>query len=130
MGASEAKNWQQSAWQEKHVTHTGQAEPKRQVKVKVHKRWVTPGEKLMYTVFSVLAVVALFFAVSFSSSADALNRDVQQLQQQVQEQQSANENLQFKVKELSNPDRILRIAKENGLQIQNTQVKQASMIAN
>lgn len=128
MGATEAKNWQYQG-HEQRVTEP-QRETKRQVKVKVNKRWVTTGEKFIYTVFSAVAVIGLFFTVSFSSTADSLNRDVQKLEQEVKQQQTVNKNLEYKVKELSNPDRILTIAKENGLKIQNTEVKQASVFSN
>lgn len=114
-------------WQEEYGNPQVQQSPKRQVKIKIHKkRWVTTGEKFLYSVFSGVMVTSLFFVVSFSSSTDTLNREVQALQQKVQQQQNLNQNLEYKVKELSNPDRILEIAKENGLKIQNTQVKQAN----
>ncbi|SDL77039.1 cell division protein FtsL [Sediminibacillus halophilus] len=127
MSTSPLKNWQDS-WQE-----TGRhtiPDTKKQVKVKVQKKkWITTGEKFIYTVFSAVLVGALYFSVSLSNSTDALNREVQQLEQQVESQQELNQNLEYKAKELSNPDRILRIAKENGLKIQNTQVKQATQIS-
>ncbi|UFU00935.1 cell division protein FtsL [Radiobacillus kanasensis] len=129
MSASEARNWQQS-WQQQ-TNPTIHTEPERKVKVKINKkRWVTTGEKVLYTVCSAIAVTALFFIVSFSISVDSINRDVQQMEQQMDKQQVQNENLEYKVKELSNPDRILKIAKENGLKIQNAEVKQASTISN
>ncbi|MDC3416486.1 cell division protein FtsL [Aquibacillus salsiterrae] len=123
MATSEARNWQQS-WQEQVTTR--QVEPERKVKVNGQKRWITTGEKFIYSIVSVLTVVMLLFTVSYSISLDSLNRNVQQLEQDVEQQQVQNENLSYKVKEFSNPSRILRIAKENGLQIQNASVKQAS----
>lgn len=127
MAASEARNWQQS-WQEQ-VSPNIHSEPNRKVKVKVQRRWITTGEKFIYAVFSLVTVIALLFTVGYSSSLDSINRDVQKLESSVQNQQVQNENLVYKVKEYSNPNRILRIAKENGLKIQNTSVKQASQIA-
>ncbi|MDL4841271.1 cell division protein FtsL [Aquibacillus rhizosphaerae] len=128
MNSSEARSWQQS-WEEE-ITPNRQTESKPQVKIKVSKRWITPGEKFIYTLFSLVTITTLLFTVSFSSTTDSLNREVQQLENEVQQQQSINDNLQYKVKEYSNPDRILRIAKENGLNVQNTQVKQASSFSN
>ncbi|WP_407268079.1 cell division protein FtsL [Radiobacillus sp. PE A8.2] len=130
MSAEHARNWQQS-WEETKTNPTRSTKPKRQVQVKVHKKaWITVGEKVLYSTFAVAMVVALFFAVSFSASADSLNRDVQNLEQQVKQQQELNANLEYKVQDLSNPERILRIAEENGLKIQNSKVKQASEISN
>ncbi|WP_026570458.1 MULTISPECIES: cell division protein FtsL [Sediminibacillus] len=127
MSTSPLKNWQGS-WQE-----TGRQtlpDQKKQVKVKVQKKkWITTGEKFIYTICSAVLVGALYFSVSLSNSTDALNRDVQQLEQQVKSQQEQNQNLEYKAKELSNPDRILEIAKKNGLKIQNSEVKQATQIS-
>lgn len=124
MSAIPAKKWQQTQPQRKQ-------ERERQVKVKVHnKKWVTAGEKLLYTLFSGVIIAFSVFMVSFSSTTDSLNRDLQQLEQNVQKQQTYNENLKYKKKELSNPDRIIQIAKENGLKIQNSKVKQASKVTN
>ncbi|WP_077622115.1 cell division protein FtsL [Sediminibacillus massiliensis] len=126
MSSAPVKNWQQS-WEQTH----GSPEKKKQVKVKIHKkRWVTTGEKILYTLFSGVMVVGLYFTVSFSNTTDSLNRDLQSLEQNVDKQQEINSNLEYKVEELSNPDRILDIAKDNGLKIQNAEVKQATKISN
>lgn len=120
-----------NAEQIKHIQHQEQEQTQKQVKVKVQKkRWISRGEKFLYTVASGIVLAASVFMVQFSSTTDALNRDVQKLEQQVKVQKTTNENLQYEVKELSNPDRILKIAKENGLKIQNAKVKQASTIGN
>ncbi|UOR12928.1 cell division protein FtsL [Halobacillus amylolyticus] len=104
---------------------------KQQSKVKVHKKqWISTGEKFLYTVFTGAVMAASIFMVNFTSSTDTLNRNIQELEQQVQQQQSHNETLAYQVKELSNPDRILEIAKEHGLDIQNAKVKQAGFLEN
>ncbi|GGC80590.1 cell division protein FtsL [Thalassobacillus devorans] len=119
-----------NAEQIKHMQQPEEQQQK-QVKVKVQKkRWISRGEKFLYTAVSGIVLTASVFMVQFSSTTDALNRDVQKLEQHVKVQKAENESLQYEVKELSNPDRILKIAKENGLNIQNAQVKQASTIGN
>ncbi|SDJ74320.1 cell division protein FtsL [Sediminibacillus albus] len=128
MSTSPLKNWQQS-WQQTEGNPQTTTETKRQVKVQ-KKKWISTGEKFLYTMFSAIVLTVLYFSVSFSSSTDALNREVQQLEKQVESQQEVNENLEYKKKELSNPDRILEIAKDNGLKIQNAEVKQATQLAN
>src|SRR5690625_3863480 len=65
------------------------------------------------------------YIVSFSSSTDTLNRDVQSLEVQVQQMKVDNESLSFEVRELSKPERITKIARDNGLKIQDAQVKRA-----
>ncbi|MFD1038084.1 cell division protein FtsL [Virgibacillus byunsanensis] len=124
MIANQARSWEQS--------YTSQAPKKeKKVAVKVHKQgWITKGEKLLYTVVGMGLIIAAIFITSFSSSTDTLNRNIQSLEQTVQHQQVKNEGLLFEMKELSRPERITRIAKENGLTIQNAEVKQASAFNN
>ncbi|CDQ19847.1 cell division protein FtsL [Halobacillus karajensis] len=108
-----------------------QPEKQKQVKVKVHKKkWISTGEKFLYSFSTAAVLAASVFLVHTSAETDAINRDIRSLEQDIQQQQSQNENLAYQVKELSNPDRILSIAKENGLNIQNAQVKQAGKINN
>lgn len=121
MSTEQARKWQS--------THPTYNEQQKQVTVKVHKqRWISRGEKALYSLVTSILVATAVFIVSFSANVDSLNRDVQKLQNNIKEQQIHNENLEYKVKELSNPNRILNIAKENGLKIQNAQVKQVSSV--
>jgi len=119
MSANHAYKWQQN--NEESVQHD------QKVTVKVKKRgWITRGEKLIYSVFSAGLIIAGAFIVNFSSSTDALNREIQTLEQTVQNQQMYNESILLESKELSRPERILQIAKDNGLSIQNSEVVQTS----
>ncbi|WP_188205719.1 cell division protein FtsL [Alkalibacillus aidingensis] len=106
-------------------------EPKRRVEQQpiptpkpVQKPWFTKGEKVLYTLGIVIMAITAIVVVSFSSSVDSMNRDVQNLNNEVQELQSQNTSLQAEVQELSNPNRILSIAQENGLDIRHADVKQ------
>ncbi|HEX6594837.1 MAG TPA: cell division protein FtsL [Bacillota bacterium] len=94
------------------------------------KKWITKGEKILYSAVSVTLVIAALYIVSFSSSTDTLNRDLQNLEQNVHTQEMKNEELLYEVKELSEPARITKIAKENGLKIQDSRVKQANSFNN
>ncbi|KHE72747.1 cell division protein FtsL [Halobacillus sp. BBL2006] len=108
-----------------------QPEKQKQVKVKAHKkRWISTGEKFLYSISTTAVIAASLFFVQFSSATDSLNRDIRSLEKDISQQESHNENLAYQVKELSNPDRILKIAKENGLNIQNAKVKQAGTVSN
>ena len=124
MSANHAHNWQQSSPQ-----HKPNKEPKVVVKVKKNG-WITKGEKLIYSLFGVSVLVCGIFIVSFSSTTDTINRELQQLEQTVSTQQVKNEGLLFEMKELSRPERIIQIAEENGLKIQNTEIKQAQSFNN
>ncbi|MET3682044.1 cell division protein FtsL [Alkalibacillus flavidus] len=92
----------------------------------VKKPWFTKGEKVLYTLGVIIMAVLAIVVVNFSSSVDTLNRDVQQLNNQLTDVKTQNDSLRADVQELSNPNRILTIAEENGLNIRHAEVKQAS----
>lgn len=122
MSAHHARSWQ---------TNPSPNPSPKKVSVKVKKQgWVTKGEKVIYAFIAVLVIVTGIFMVSLSSSTDAINRDLQQLETTVQEQRITNEGLAFEVKELSRPERIISIAESHGLKIQNAEVKQAQAVDN
>jgi len=119
MNTNHARSWQQEYGQQ-----TKQQQKKIVIRVK-KKSWLTKGEKVIYSFISVLLIIAGVYIVSFSSKTDTLNRSLQSVEQQVEHQKVENESLQFEVRELSKPERITKLAKENGLKIQDTQVKRA-----
>lgn len=122
MSASHARNWQQQ---------TTAPQKDKQVVIKVRKQsWITKGEKVLYSITGTCLLSAAIYMVSFASATDTINRDVQALQNTVQQQQVQNEGLLFEKKELSRPERIVKIAKENGLQIQDAEIKQVSALNN
>lgn len=124
MAAPKLKNWQQ-------VGQPQKREQDKKVVVKVRKpAWITKGEKLMYSVVGVALLSFGIYVVSYASSTDTLNRELQQLETQVQNQQIENEGLTFEVSELSRPERITKIAKDHGLKIQDAKVKKASAFNN
>lgn len=120
MNANHAHKWQQS--------YATQEPKKKQVAVVRKKSWITKGEKLLYSVVGTCLLGASIFIVSFSSTTDSINRQLQSLEQKVQKQQVVNEGLLHEKKELQRPERITRIAKENGLKIQESNVKHASAL--
>ena len=124
MQTNHARNWQQNH------AHSLQQEPKKII-IKVHKKsWLTKGEKIIYALFGVVLIAACIYIVSFSSTTDSLNRELQTLEANVEQQRIENETLMFEKDELSKPERITAIAKENGLKIQATKVKRAQAETN
>lgn len=120
VNTNHARNWQREQIERRHE------QEKKKVVIRTKKRsMITRGEKLIYSSFCVLLTVASIYVVTFSSSMDKLNRNIQSLDKTVQQQKLENENLIFEINELSKPERITKIAKENGLKIQETQVKRA-----
>ncbi|MFC4023246.1 cell division protein FtsL [Oceanobacillus longus] len=124
MSANQARSWQQTNPQ-----HNPTKEQKVAVKVKKNG-WITKGEKIIYSLLGVTVIVSSIFIVSYSSTTDTINRELQQLEQTVSTQQVKNEGLLFEMKELSRPERIIQIADKNGLKIQNAEVKQAQSFNN
>lgn len=125
MNTSHAHSWQQTR-----PEHT-QTQQDQKVSVKVRKQgWITKGEKAIYSIMGMCVILAGIFIVSFSSSTDTVNRELQQLEKTIQHQQANNEALSFEVKELSRPERITKIARDNGLKIQDAKVKQAHAFNN
>ncbi|MFC4404674.1 cell division protein FtsL [Gracilibacillus xinjiangensis] len=126
MSTQHAKNWQiQEDWRGK--TEKKQTVVKKQVVVP--KRWVTRGEKFIYSLCACILIATLTYLVHFSSTLDQLNRDIQTLNTDISNQQTMNQNLSYEVKELSQPERIIANAKEHGLELKNSKVKQADEIS-
>lgn len=120
MNTNHARNWQREQIERRHE------QEKKKVVIRTKKRsMITRGEKLIYSIFCIMLTVASIYVVTFSSSMDKLNRNIQSLDKTVQQQKLENENLNFEINELSKPERITKIAKENGLKIQETKVKRA-----
>src|SRR5690625_462595 len=125
MNRTEARNYQTTVPQRPRRYDQDQSAKKL---IKVKSRSITRGEQLLFSVFFICLTLASVYMVSYNSNIDSLNRDLQRLDHEISEQQSINENLSHQVMEYSNPERILMIAKKNGLDIQNTQVKQATSV--
>ncbi|MDY0405969.1 cell division protein FtsL [Virgibacillus sp. 179-BFC.A HS] len=116
------------SWQQNYESHAQQPQ-KKQVVIK-KSGWITHGEKVLYSIAGICLIIAAVFVVSFSSQTDTLNRNLQDLEQKVQKQELKNAGLADEVKELSRPERIIKIAKENGLKVQEAKVKQARNFGN
>lgn len=118
MNTNHARKWE--------VPLTTAPRKETKVAVKVRKQsWITKGEKILYSIIGVAMIIACAFVVSYSSSTYTLNKEVQSLESTVQAQQEANDLLSFEVEKLSLPERITKIAKDNGLKIQDAEVKHA-----
>ncbi|PWU68959.1 cell division protein FtsL [Gracilibacillus dipsosauri] len=127
MSTQHARNFQNhETWKEHQQTKQPNIVRKR---VAVQKRWITRGEKFLYSLFAFGLLLGLAYMVYFSSHIDQLNRNIQTMNTEISQQTSLNQNLSYEVKELSQPDRIIANAKKHGLEIQNAKVKQASEVA-
>ena len=121
MNSSEAQKWKTTKSSAK-STHIQTEQEKVHIKVTKSGR-ITKGEKYIYIFFSIILILVSTYIVSYSAKTDTMNRELQSFEEKITNQQYLNEGLTFEVKELSQPERITRIAKEKGLKIQDAQVK-------
>ncbi|ALX47381.1 cell division protein FtsL [Lentibacillus amyloliquefaciens] len=117
------------SWEKSYSSSAPQQDKQTLVKVR-KKGWITKGEKVLYSLVAVMLIAVSIYVVSFASTTDTLNREVESLEANVQHQKVTNEGLVYEKKQLERPERITRIAKENGLKIQDAQVKQATAFNN
>lgn len=126
MSASTARKWNR-------VQSTGeikqeQVNQKKAPNKKIISREITKAEKYLYIMFSIVLIIASAYVVSFSSKTDTMNRELQTFEEKINNQKLVNEGLTFEVKELSQPERITKIAKDRGLKIQDAEVKKVNAI--
>ncbi|MGY3714015.1 cell division protein FtsL [Sutcliffiella cohnii] len=104
--------------------HEHQQQPTRKQQVVIRKKArITLGEKLLIGLFLALVTFSSIHLVSNHVTIYDVNKEIRVLETSVQEQQLANRDLQLKVAELSTSDRILQKAKELGLTINESSVK-------
>src|SRR5699024_12241331 len=113
MNTNNARQWQQYSAQT-------QRDNQRKVVVKVRsKNWLTKGEKVIYAFLATALLGIGIFIVSYASSVDKLNRDVQSLEQDSQKQTEKNDEIVGEVREPRKAKRIKNIAKENRINRKN-----------
>ena len=95
---------------------------KPQVKVK-KKRVITTGEKLLLSILLVVSTIGCMMIISKQAAIYQINNDIQVLESNITNQQKVNSDLEEEITELSRPERILKIAKDQGLTIINNNVQ-------
>jgi cell division protein FtsL len=83
----------------------------------------TLGEKLLFVSFCVFVMYAAVHIVSNQVKIYQMNKDIQKLEETIQEQQKQNNDLYVEVQQLSTYERILQKAKELGLSLNENNVK-------
>lgn len=87
------------------------------------KRGITHGEKVLGMAFIGLVAVLAIFMVSNYATLYNVNHDIQKTEAAIDKQLKINSELELKVSEMSNPERIMKIAKENGMTLNGDNVK-------
>ncbi|QQK80615.1 cell division protein FtsL [Salicibibacter cibi] len=86
------------------------------VRSQIEKKF-TRGEKYLIALIAIVIVVTAVLMVSNYASMYGQEQDISQLQSELNQQQQHNEGLEHQVSELSDPERILEIAQENGMEL-------------
>lgn len=107
--------------QEKQRQHQS-IRPKTKRKRKLKIRF-TLGEKIVFVSFLLFATYASIKIVSNQVAIYHVNKDIQQLEEAIDEQKKYNNDLYVEVQQLSTYERILEKAKELGLSLNENNVK-------
>jgi cell division protein FtsL len=83
----------------------------------------TLGEKLLFVSFCVFVMYAAVHMVSNQLKIYQTNKEIQRLEETIQEQKKQNNDLYVEVQQLSTYERILQKAKELGLSLNENNVK-------
>lgn len=91
---------------------------------RVYKGGITKGEKILYTLGAITVSVLCVMVISNYALLYMNNHQIQQKEQQIIQHQGTVDGLSLQVKELSDPDRILHIARQDlGMSLQDGQVR-------
>ncbi|QPA31955.1 cell division protein FtsL [Thermaerobacillus caldiproteolyticus] len=104
--------------QRQHSSTRPHVKRKRKLKIRF-----TLGEKLIFVSFLLFALYAAIHIVSNQVAIYQMNKEIQQLEDTIQEQKKHNNDLYVEVQQLSTYERILQKAKELGLSLNENNVK-------
>ena len=101
-----------------------QAQTTQKTAVIVEKGNITKGEVLLLTFLAITFFLAAIFAISNYTAIYSVHSDIQTLQSEIDRKTVEVEDLKLQVAALSEPDRIVDIAKnELGLELNEKNVK-------
>ncbi|MBP3952132.1 cell division protein FtsL [Bacillus suaedae] len=98
-----------------------QVQPKK--RIRRIRTTVTLGERMIIGFMAIMTFVVLGIIVHNFASIYSVNQEVHKLEGDISKQVEVNEGLSLQVVELSAPDRILSIAKELGMSLDENKVK-------
>jgi len=84
---------------------------------------ITPGEKILGMLFIAFIVIMAVQIVSAQAAIYGVNKDIQDVKTAIQEQNKLNGDLEMQISDLSQYDRIVSKAKEQGLNLNPNNVK-------
>lgn len=91
-------------------------------KEKKYKR-IGKFETLLYT-FTFIIVLAFPFGIVFSQATlSKINFEVEKAKEKIEEQEKKNESLSMKISELASMEKMIDVAKKEGLSYNNNNIK-------
>lgn len=84
---------------------------------------ITKGEKYIYLLFGIICFCLSYVIITNQTSIYKVNREIEAVNVKIDEQLRETEDLQSQVNVLLEYDRVLKVAKEKGLKLQNNNVK-------
>lgn len=89
---------------------------------KVRRLRITKGEKMLYTVAVLCAVLSFASSIFCGANIGNLKMNVEKLKYDITQQEKKNESLTMKVNELTSFDKVKDVAKEMGLEYNNDNI--------
>lgn len=84
---------------------------------------LTPGEKVLIFAFGAMVCFGATFMVSKQAAIYEVNKEIQIIEGDIQEQQKVNSDLEVQVSELSTYERIKKVTEKLGLTLNEDNVK-------
>ncbi|MFN2746117.1 MULTISPECIES: cell division protein FtsL [Bacillus] len=84
---------------------------------------ITLGEKVLIVLFALAVLSASIFMISKAFAAYQTNIEIQKLEKKVEAEKNKVDDLEKTADELKEPDRIMKIARERGLNLGDKKVK-------
>lgn len=113
-----AKKFQQEIQQTSQkptVTHK-QAAPKKNI-------WFSPGEKFLILALGVMLTTGAGFILAKQAEIYEVNKEIQLVEQSIQEQRTINSDLEIQISELSRYERIKEHAEKQGLSFNENNIR-------
>lgn len=109
----------------KHYQQHIETQQQTQVQVKTIRRHakITPGEKFLAMLLVAFVIVMAVQIISAQAQIYEVNKNIEDVKTAIHEQQKVNGDLESQVKELSSNERVLKKARESGLDLNENNVR-------
>ena len=92
------------------------------MKKRTRKARLTRGEKMLYTLGVLCAVLTIFIRVFSSASIGNLKMDIEKINYKIENQEKKNQSLTMQVNELTSYEKLSGVLKDMGLAYNNENI--------